>query len=247
MATSRSLRRLAIALVAVAVLSGLGPPAAGEEGIVEVRVVPRPGRVALTFDDGPNPVWTPVILDILDAYDVKATFFVNGFRVDAYPEVAAEVVRRGHSLQNHGYGHQRVTELGNGGVMREIVRGAVSITAATGTTPTCFRPGWGLTSDRIRRIAAENGEAVVLWSVDSHDYGHQSGAGNIASVLKDLQDGDVILMHDSIGWAARDSLPVIIEAVRALGLEFDTICDDGWLHDLHDPLALWGRLLPYPE
>ena len=236
------------ALVVVACLvAGAGAPVAGARSPIpalnSVRTTPGSGRVALTFDDGPNPIWTPVILDILDEYGVRATFFVNGFRVEAYPEVAAEVVRRGHSLQNHGYGHRRVSELSDAGVRREIVLGAVSIFEATGTMPACFRPGWGLSSARIRRVTAEAGESVVLWTIDSHDYAHQSAQGSIEAVLRDLHDGDVILMHDSIGWAARDALPVIIEAVRAAGLEFDTLCDDHWRLALAGPRSVsWGRL-----
>ena len=190
-----------------------------------IRTVPRPGRVALTFDDGPNPTWTPVILDLLDEYQVKATFFVNGYRILAYPDLAAEVVRRGHSLQNHGYGHQRMTEVSDTVARLEVVRGAQSILDDAGVVSTCFRPGWGLSSARTRRITADVHHATLLWTVDSGDYAHQSGAGNIARILADLDAGDVVLMHDSIGWAARDSLPTIIEAVRAAGMEFDTLCD----------------------
>jgi peptidoglycan/xylan/chitin deacetylase (PgdA/CDA1 family) len=220
-------------LVAGLLLIGSYPAGAADHPstpVHQARVVPRPGRVALTFDDGPHPKWTPVVLDVLEEYDVRATFFVNGFRVDAYPEVAAEVVRRGHSLQNHGYGHQRLTELSDRGVRSDIVRGAESIIDATGIAPTCLRPPWGLTSGRIRGIAGGTGEMTVLWTVDSADYAHQSGAKSIERVLHDLHAGDIILMHDSIGWAARDALPTIIEAVRAAGLEFDTICDDRWPH-----------------
>lgn len=218
---------LACALIVVAVHPAPSVAAVDDAPPVSmIRTVPRPGRVAVTFDDGPNPTWTPVVLDILDEYQVRATFFVNGFRVLAYPEVAAEVVRRGHSLQNHGYGHQHMTDLGDGAATREVTRGAETIFEATGAVSTCFRPGWGLNSARTRRLTAEAGEATVLWTVDSADYAHQSGTGSIREVLTDLQAGDVILMHDSIGWAARDALPVIIAEVRARGLEFDTICDD---------------------
>lgn len=193
---------------------------------VPIRTVPRPGRVALTFDDGPNPTWTPVILDLLDEYQVKATFFVNGFRIAAYPDLAAEVARRGHSLQNHGYGHQRMTEVGDGTARLELVRGAEAIFADAGVVSTCFRPGWGLNSPRTRRITVEAHHATLLWTIDSHDYAHQSGARNIELVLDGIEPGDVVLMHESIGWAVRDSLPTIIAAVRAAGMEFDTVCDN---------------------
>jgi len=192
---------LSFALVAV-LFAGLGVgPARAEEYSASYRTEPRPGRVALTFDDKLNPEWTPVILDVLDRYGVKATFFANGFRVDAHPEVAAEVVRRGHSLQNRGFGHAHVLTLGDAGVSREIVRGAESIAAATGARSTCFRSGWAETSARIRRVAAEAGEVVVLWTLDSADYAHLSAAWTIRRVLPELHDGDIILMHDSIGWA----------------------------------------------
>jgi peptidoglycan-N-acetylglucosamine deacetylase len=190
-----------------------------------VRTTPHQGRVALTFDDGPNPTWTPVVLDVLDAYGVKATFFVNGFRVRAYPEVAAEIVRRGHSLQNHTYGHNRLPQLSDAGILRDILRGADSIREAAGVECTCLRPPWGLTSGRVRRIAGAAGESIVLWTIDSMDWNYQSAARTIDIVLGEVQAGDVILMHDSVGWVARDALPVIIAAVRAAGLEFETLCE----------------------
>ena len=201
------------------------PIAAATGTGVATRVVPRPGRVALTFDDGPNPRWTPVVLDVLDEYDVKATFFVNGFRVVDNPELTAEIVRRGHSLQNHTYGHNRLPQLSDAGIMRDIVRGADAIRDAAGTESTCLRPPWGLSNSRVRRIAAEAGEKVVLWTIDSEDWNHQSSTRAIDYVLEDLRPGDIILMHDSLGWVARDALPVIITAARRMGLEFDTLCD----------------------
>ncbi len=244
MCRRRRIGRLGVVALVACFASTPGVAAANDD-CASFRTEPRPGRVALTFDDGPNPEWTPVILDVLDRYGVKATFFVNGFRVDAYPEVAAEIVRRGHSLQNHGYGHAHVLTLSDAGVAREIVGGARSITTATGSRSTCFRPGWGETSARIRRVAAEEGEAIVLWTVDSADYVHLSGAGIVRRVLPGLSGGDIILMHDSIGWAARDALPAIIEAVRAAGLEFDTLCDESWRLDVRGPISPhWGPRQP---
>lgn len=212
--------------VLLALVLAPAPAHAGPDLDPPVPIRPRPGRVALTFDDGPNPTWTPLILDILDEYGVKATFFVNGFRVDTYPEIAAEVVRRGHSLQNHTFGHPRLPDLSDYGILREVQRGADSIRAATGVESACLRPPWGLTTGRVRRIAASAGHRIVLWSVESRDYAHQSGAGNIREILEEVEvkSGDVILLHDSIGWAARDSLPTIITVLRERGFEFDTIC-----------------------
>lgn len=201
------------------------PAATAIDAGLSVRTTPHQGRVALTFDDGPHPRWTEVVLDVLDEYGVKATFFVNGFRVKAYPEVAAEIVRRGHSLQNHTYGHNRLPPLSDAGILRDIVRGEDSIREAAGVECTCLRPPWGLTSGRVRQIAAGAGESIVMWTLDSMDWAYQSAAPTIDIVLGEVEAGDVILMHDSLGWVARDALPVIITAVRAAGLEFDTLCE----------------------
>lgn len=228
-------------VLAIGVLGALSPTAVATSNVVATRVGPRPGRVALTFDDGPNPTWTPVVLDVLDEYDVKATFFVNGFRVKAYPEIAVEIVRRGHSLQNHTYGHNRLTLLSDGGIRHDIVRGADVIQEATGAVCTCLRPPWGMTSSRVRRIAGAAGESVVLWTIDSRDWLHQSAARTIELVLEDLGAGDIILMHDSVGWVARDALPVIIATARSRGLEFDTLCDQRSDHLLRES-APYGAL-----
>lgn len=211
------------------------------------RTEPRAGRVALTFDDGPDPVWTPVILDVLDTYDIKATFFVNGMRVAEYPEVAREVLRRGHSLQNHGYGHHLMTSLGETDVRREIVRSAETIARQTGVTPACFRPPYGKFDDRTAAIAAEAGEEIVLWTVDSADYFYQSAAEEIQQTLRDLHEGDVILMHDRFGESLRQALPVIIEAVRAAGLDFDTLCDESRARRQTGLHERWGRFHRFVE
>jgi peptidoglycan/xylan/chitin deacetylase (PgdA/CDA1 family) len=220
--------------VIAGLLGAVAPEAIARGDAVPTRVRPRPGRVALTFDDGPHPTWTPVVLDVLDEYGVKATFFVNGFRVQAYPEVAAEIVRRGHSLQNHTYGHNRLPLLSDGGIRHDIVRGADTIFEATGAVCTCLRPPWGLVNSRVRRVTADAGESIILWTVDSMDYSHQSAARTVETVLEDLGAGDIILMHDSLGWVARDALPVIIATVRARGLEFDTLCDQRSDHLLRE-------------
>lgn len=194
--------------------------------------------MALTFDDGPHPEWTPVVLDALDEFGIKATFFVNGFRVDMHPELAAEIVRRGHSLQNHTFGHNRLIELSDYGVTRDIARGEESIRAATGTEPTCLRPPWGESNGRVRSAAAQEGERVVMWTIDTLDWLHRSPERTVAAVAAELEPGAVILLHDSLGWVTRDALRGIVVAVRGAGLEFDTICDE---RSDHLPIADPGR------
>ena len=189
----------------------------------DVPVVPRAGRVALTFDDGPNERWTPVILEILERYDVKATFFVNGFRVERRPDVARAIVAAGHSLQNHTYGHENLPTLSARLVTWSLVEGNRAITEATGVSPNCVRPPWGATTSRVDAIARSHDLEPVIWTFSTRDYVSQS-ASVVERSFGDIRDGDVILMHDSIGWVWREALPMLIEGIRARGLEFDTIC-----------------------
>lgn len=190
------------------------------------RITPRDGRVALTFDDGPHPRWTPVILDLLDEYEVSATFFITGFRAEQYPEIVADIVRRGHSVQPHGYAHARMVDFSSPWVQKDLQRNIDQIVAAGGAQPTCWRPPYGVANSRVRDVAAELGFDTVLWDAESRDYAGASVSGAVRNVLRGLEDGDVILLHDLYGFIHDDSLPQIIEGVRARGLRFDTICDD---------------------
>lgn len=214
----RILVALALLLLVVAVA-----PASATSSLA--RLEPRHGRVALTFDDGPHPKWTPVILDVLDEYDVTATFFITGFRAEHYPELVAEIVRRGHSVQVHGYAHALMTGFSSTWVRTDLERNIAQIVAAGGS-PSCWRPPYGASNQRVRDIATDLGLDTVLWDADSGDYAGASVTGAVRNVLRGLEDGDVILMHDLYGFIHDDSLPQIIDAVRARGLRFDTICDD---------------------
>jgi peptidoglycan/xylan/chitin deacetylase (PgdA/CDA1 family) len=231
-------RRRAIDLIVVlAMLVGAAPAGAHEgDGVeqeqeqaveqLDVRLVPRGDRVALTFDDGPHPRWTPVILDILDEYEITATFFVSGWRIDNHPEILADVVRRGHSVQPHGWNHVRMTRYSSPWVQDDLERNIAQIVDAGGARSTCWRPPYGVSNRRVRGVASGLGLDTVLWDADSYDYAHASAALSVHHVLDDLEAGDVILMHDLYGFIHDESLPQIIEAIRARGLRFDTICDD---------------------
>ncbi len=199
-------------------------PAAFFEPVV-IRVEPLPGTLALTFDDGPDPEWTPIILDILKERGVKATFFVLGWKVDAYPDLARRIVDEGHSLQSHAYRHHNLTNRSDAAVGALLDDAAEAIFNATGTTPVCVRPPGGITSNRLYRVAAEHGHLVVLWSPkgNSLDYSHKSTSGVIRRA-KEWEAGDVTLMHDIWGWLHRDALPVILDDLDSRGIGYSTIC-----------------------
>jgi peptidoglycan/xylan/chitin deacetylase (PgdA/CDA1 family) len=179
--------------------------------------------VALTFDDGPDPRWTPVVLEILDRYHVQATFFVLGFRAEPHPELIRAIVDAGHSLQHHTYGHEYLVALGDRWVDWTLDEGTRVIADASGTVPTCLRPPYGVVDDRVERLAREHGLEVVLWDVDSGDYAHGSPAAALRT-LATAQPGDVIVMHDIHGWVWAEALGPAIEQLRARGIGFDTLC-----------------------
>ena len=183
---------------------------------------PPAGWIALTFDDGPVE-GTYQILDILDAHEVKATFFVMGWRVAAHPEIARDIVARGHSLQSHGYGHGRWTHLSNVGLQRDLERADQAIYDAAGVRPTCARPPWGLSSNRVREVVAAHGMQVMRWDIDTSDYAHQRPARLLAEAAEWEADS-VVLGHDTVHWAWTPVLGEIIDLLRERGFEFALPC-----------------------
>jgi len=189
------------------------------------RVVrPGTGMIALTFDDGPDPRWTPQVLDILAQYGVHATFFVMGSKAARYPELIARMLAEGHSVQNHTHSHQWLTRLSVSRATTEIASGRDEITAAGGVAPRCLRPPFGAINTRVRGIAVAEHQEVVMWDVDPQDW--RNGADSVVrNVLRYAGAGDkVVLLHDGEGPVAGRSLPRIIEGLEAKGLGFATIC-----------------------
>ncbi len=189
------------------------------------RSIPRPGSVALTFDDGPHPTYTPMVLDILDHYRVKATFFVQGWKVDLYPEIARDIVARGHTLLNHSHGHEALWSYSDRTIAWTLTEANRAITDATGITPRCMRPPYGATNPRVERVIAKLGLEVILWDVDSLDYSHESARLALRHA-RIAEPGDIILMHDTIGPVWREALPPLIESLQERGIGFDTLCPE---------------------
>jgi peptidoglycan/xylan/chitin deacetylase (PgdA/CDA1 family) len=179
--------------------------------------------VALTFDDGPSPVDSPRVLEILHRLHARATFFVIGFLVDAYPEIVLREHRAGMAIGNHTYNHPEVPPFGR--LPRrlldaEIELGAKSL-ARIGIATRLLRPPAGSTSARVVRAAEAAGERVVLWSVDPVDWPAGVTAAQIRQrVLKAVQPGSIVILHDGGGdqSATVAALPGIIKGIRRKGL-----------------------------
>lgn len=190
--------------------------------------VPVGPPVYLTFDDGPDPVITPQVLDLLAAHNAKATFFVQGSQVEAYPDLARRIVSEGHSLQNHAWNHPRLPNLTHD----EITFGQLqptneAITAATGVTPSCLRAPYGATSPTVFSAAAAVGLEVVGWNLDPGDYNNPGASAISGFVLNNISPGSIVLLHDA-GSGDRqqtvDALATLLPELSARGLAPTALC-----------------------
>ena len=188
-------------------------------------------EVSLTIDDGPDPVVTPQVLDLLDAHGQRATFFCIAHRVAAHPALAREIVARGHSIENHTAQHRHnFSLLGPRGYAREIVRAQQMLEAVTGEQPTCFRAPAGLRNPFLEPVLHRLGLSLVSWTRRGFDTREGDPAKVMARLARNLQARDILLLHD--GNAARTAegkpvllevLPLLLERLRADGLRAVTL------------------------
>jgi peptidoglycan/xylan/chitin deacetylase (PgdA/CDA1 family) len=144
----------------------------------------------LTFDDGPDPRWTPQVLRLLARYHARATFFMLGREVSAHPATALRVRRAGHRIGNHTRNHRNLPSLTPARIRAEI---------AGGPRSRCFRPPFRETNAFVRRTAADHGMREILWTIDTVDWSKPGVAAIERAVLRNIHPGAVILMHDGGG------------------------------------------------
>jgi len=170
--------------------------------------------VFLTFDDGPRPEVTPWVLDILDKYNAKATFFCIGKNVEMFPELFEEVKRRGHAVGNHSYSHVKGWGMQTGDYVRDID------TASDMIRSNLFRPPYARIGTNQARVLGERYK-TIMWDIISRDYNRNlSGDACARNVIRHLQPGSIIVFHDSIKCAQNlfIALPQVLEAIKAKGL-----------------------------
>ena len=188
--------------------------------------------VALTFDDGPNPLYTPAILDILKEHGVPATFFVVGREVEQYPDIARRIVAEGHEIGNHTYSHANLLGARPQTVEHEIVAANRAIEAVTGVYPHFFRPPRGVYTGKVLEVVRAEGQRVILYSLSSHDWLELSPRDIAQGVLRRVRPGDILLLHDSGDLIRNHSgdrsntlraLPLIIEGLKERGYTLLTV------------------------
>ena len=170
-----------------------------EEDIVIYNYKNSENMIALTFDDGPHPRQTRQILDILDEYGIKATFFVVGINIDNYGEALDEIVARGHEIGNHTYTHKTVNNLDYDSLKKEIQICEAKILEKTHIKTNLMRPPEGMIDTSVMEIARELDYKVILWDLDTRDWAHTSAQDISNHITSKIRSGDIILMHDYIG------------------------------------------------
>ena len=184
--------------------------------------------VALTFDDGPMPNWTPQVQAILAEHRVRATFFLIGERALAYRDLLAGRLG-GHEVGNHTWAHRDLARMEYADAYEAIARGARAIAAATGQEPTLLRPPYGHLGGSALLAAADLGASVVLWNRQmlETDYRHDQ-PGLVDYVVDSCTPGTILLAHDAGDQerlVAINGLPAMIQGLRARGFEFVTVSE----------------------
>ena len=220
------MRRFAAFLAVLGLFLASGLRTSAEAQII-YRCVSKTGRqcVALTFDDGPHPKYTPLILDILKAEGVQATFFAVGTNAETYPNLIRRIEAEGHELGNHTYNHNHVGKMSRQALAEDISLCAGSIARITGHSPCYFRPPEGVCNQDVKEICEKSGMTIVMWSVDTRDWAHPTVREMCENVRCNTRPGSIILMHDFIGKNSPtpEALRQIIPILRGLGYEFVTV------------------------
>jgi peptidoglycan/xylan/chitin deacetylase (PgdA/CDA1 family) len=175
------------------------------------------GEIAITIDDGPDPVVTPAVLDLLDRYGAKATFFCIGEQVLRYPDLCREIADRGHAVENHSMYHRYYFALLMlGGCYSELKAAQQTLTLITGIRPGFFRAPAGLRNPLLQLVLSRLGLQLASWTRRGFDTVERNSDVVLAKLLDGLKAGDILLLHD--GNAARTDIgvPVILEVLPAL-------------------------------
>jgi peptidoglycan/xylan/chitin deacetylase (PgdA/CDA1 family) len=199
-------------------------------GVAEVLGLPRriddPVGVALTFDDGPHAEGTPGVMRLLEEADVQASFFLCGERVERNPALAREIVAAGHTVALHGHRHRNMLRIAPRTFVDDLERGIAAIEDALGLRPEIYRPPYGIFSYPGMLEVRARGLRPLLWSRWGHDWRAARPPEKIAAELtRDLDAGDVLLLHDADYYSdpycwrgTLEALPLVLERIRSAGL-----------------------------
>lgn len=184
----------------------------------------RPRLIALTFDDGPYPVYTPMLLDVLHDLNVPATFFLIGADAQQWPEITRRIESEGNEIADHTYTHPNLDQESAEGVRREILEGRDALWALSHdpAVRTLMRPPHGRYTERTLRIAQALGYSVVLWTDDSGDWRTVTVQRLQRHLLEYATAPEIVLMHSG-KLATIEALPYVVERFKRAGYKFVTV------------------------
>lgn len=210
---------LALVLLALVVTVAFGAFSIRSRFFVSAFCKGDPGsnQVAISFDDGPDPIRTPQILQILEGFRCKASFFLIGKRVEGNEEVVRDIHAAGHTIGNHSFSHSnRFPFYTSGRISRELRDTNQLIERITGTKVSYFRPPFGVTNPRIRNGLKNSGLTVVGWSIRSFDTRGAAAEKIVRRITRSVGGGDIVLLHDT----SVNILPILeqlIPRIREMG------------------------------
>ena len=219
-------RRAVAGLFAVLLVTLTARPALAAQSVCR-SVDTDSMQIALTFDDGPHPTLTRRILDILDRYGVKATFFMVGVNVERYPDAARAVLTAGHEVGNHTYSHRAMDRLSQDAIEVELGGCEDALEELCEYRPHLFRPPQGAINPLVEAEASHNDYSLILWSLDTRDWEDKNAERIARDVVSSVRSGDIILMHDYIGHGSRtpEALELLLPALLERGFKPVTVSE----------------------
>jgi len=190
-----------------------------EEVAVDNEVVMESPQIALTFDDGPHPKYTPMLLEGLQERGVKATFFVIGKYVQEHPDIVKQMYEEGHLLGNHTYNHVEITRISDEEAYRELMDTSDLVYDITGMRMEFMRPPFGVWQ---KKLEEQVDVMPVLWTVDPLDWTTENENEIVRKVVDEVEEGDIILLHDCHRSSVKAALR-IVDILLEKGFEFVTV------------------------
>lgn len=222
----KSMVAISVTLICVMVVVAIGgiSQVYAEGRKIPIYCVDRDDNyVAISFDAAWGADKTRAIMDVCEAYNVKATFFLVGFWIDKYPDMVAEISSRGFEIGTHSETHPQMSKLSREKVRDELTSSCRKLADITGKPVTVFRPPFGDYNNQLIEVAQELGLYTIQWSVDSLDWKGLS-AVSIAERVQKAKSGDIILCHNNSDHIV-EALPLIFEALQLKNLKFCTVSE----------------------
>jgi peptidoglycan-N-acetylglucosamine deacetylase len=187
-------------------------------------------RIALTFDDGPDPAFTPRVLEMLGARGVRATFFLVGERAARAPATVRAIAAAGHEVASHGWSHRSLWLCGPARTDAEVGRARAALSELTGRAPALFRPPWGMVNAALFGALRRHHQRCVFWSLQPEGLRPAPAAAQVAHVLRRAHPGAIVDLHDAEGTAEAPArlcaaLPAMLDGLAEAGYGFGTVSE----------------------